>query len=170
MKQPVSVNSSSKDPENSFMDMVKLAASEGIKELALSTASYVSALKEGYKDEDVLNIIDECGVAVKEVEPVTGWGTEVYSNQLQREKEEMIFHMAHIFGLNHVHCRLMEKIPLDQIAASFGQLCDRAGELNVLLEFLPESGVPNPESAAKIVRDCGRKNSGTVRPTVTKYF
>lgn len=54
--------------------------------------------------------------------------------------------------------------PVEVATESFARICDTAAErgLNVHLEFLPWSGVPDLGTAWTIVRDAGRANGGLV--------
>lgn len=51
----------------------------------------------------------------------------------------------------------MEKLSDEHIAAALGELCDRAGDIMIGLEFMPYSGVPDLASAWRAVKACSRK-------------
>jgi sugar phosphate isomerase/epimerase len=94
------------------------------------------------------------GVAILEVEYLTGWGTGGDRDAAQREKERTVLHMARAFGVRHVNAGLLEKLPVEAVTEAFGRLCARAGDdLTVALEFMPYSGVPDLATAWTIVRD-----------------
>jgi sugar phosphate isomerase/epimerase len=138
-----------------FETRVRIAAEAGYAGVGLRAENYLAARDAGLDDTTMLTILEQYGVAVREVEYLTGWGTGA-----DRDREEAIFHMARLFGAPHMNAGLLEKPPLDQITAGFAGLCDRAGELTVGLEFMPYSGVPDLATAWAVLRDAGRPNAG----------
>ncbi len=61
--------------------------------------------------------------------------------------------MARLFGVGHINCGLMEKYPAEVHIQAFKELCTRAKELVIGLEFMPYSGVPDLASAWNIVKE-----------------
>jgi sugar phosphate isomerase/epimerase len=66
--------------------------------------------------------------------------------------------MARTFGVSHLNAGLLEKLPLDFVTDAFAELCRRAGELTVGLEFMPYSGVPDLATAWAVVSGAGQPN------------
>lgn len=143
-----------------FPERVRVAAAAGFAGIGLRAENYRPARDAGLTDADLAAILDAHGVAVLEVEYLTGWGRAEDRDAAQREKEETVFHLARLFGAAHMNCGLLEKPPVPVVVAAFGALCDRAGDLVVGLEFMPYSGVPDLPTAWRVVRDSDRANAG----------
>jgi sugar phosphate isomerase/epimerase len=105
-------------------------------------------------------ILDRYGIAVMEVEYLTGWGTDADRDAAQREKEETVFHLARTFGADHMNAGLLEKYPVETVAEGFAGLCRRAAELTVALEFMPYSGVPDLRTACEVLSRADQPNAG----------
>jgi sugar phosphate isomerase/epimerase len=137
---------------------VRAAAAAGYDGIGLRAENYWAA---GLDDAAMLAIAEQHGVRIAEVEYLTGWGTAADRDEAQRAKERTVFHMARAFGVQHLNAGLLEKLPLDVMAEEFAALCERAGQdLTVALEFMPYSGVPNLETAWRIVQ--GVPNAGLI--------
>lgn len=145
--------------EVSFRDRARIAAEAGFNGIGLRAENYLEAKKTGLTDKNMLAILDEYHIKVTEVEYITQWGTEKDCTAMQQEKEQTIYHMAHLFDVKHINCGLMEKLPEDQITAALSKLCDRARDFMIALEFMPYSGIPNLASAWHAVKECNRENA-----------
>ncbi|MEN1217831.1 sugar phosphate isomerase/epimerase, partial [Listeria monocytogenes] len=154
-KCPITISSYTLGTEVSFPKRVKVAAENGFDGIGLRAENYVDALAAGLTDEDMLRILDEHNMKVTEVEYITQWGTAEDRTAEQQKKEQTTFHMARLFGVKHINCGLLEKIPEEQIIVALGELCDRAEELIIGLEFMPYSGVADLQAAWRVAEACG---------------
>src|SRR6266487_103274 len=148
-----------------FADRVRVAAEAGFAGIGLRAENYVDARAAGLDDDAMKEILDRHGIAVMEVEYITGWGSERTRDAAQQEKEQTIFHMARTFGVSHMNTGLLDKPPVEEITDGFAQLCRRAGELTVALEFLPFGGVPDLTTAWRVLADAGEPNSALIVDT-----
>lgn len=155
---PVTISSYSLGTEVSFEERVRIAAEVGFDGLGLRAENYIDARNAGLTDADMLRILAKHKIQVTEVEYITQWGTEADRTQAQREKEQTIYHMARLFNVGHINCGLLEMLPEEQIIGAFKELCQRADDLIIGLEFMPYSGVPDLASAWRIVDAVGRDN------------
>ena len=163
---PITISSFTLGEEVSFRDRARIAAEAGFDGIGLRAENYVKALKEeGITDEEMLKILDEYNIKVTEVEYITQWGTEADRTPEQREKEETIYHMARLFDVGHINCGLIEMVPEEQIVVALQELCDRAGDLVIGLEFMPYSGVYDLPMAWRIVETADRKNAKLILDT-----
>lgn len=143
--QPLVISSYTLGTEVSFGERVRAAAAAGFDGVGLRAENYTAA---GTSDAAVIATAERHGVAILEVEYLTGWGTGA-----DREKESTVVHMARAFGVRHVNAGLLEKLPLPAMIEAFGALSERVGpDLTVALEFMPYSGVPDLATAWEIVR------------------
>lgn len=144
--------------EAPFAERVRAAASAGFDGVGLGVEDYLRARDEGLDDRAMRTILDEHAVALTEVEFLNDWlsGTE------PTQRETTAFHIAEVFGADHVNVGLFDKAPLDSMADGFAALCERAGNLKIALEYMPFGGVPDLGTAWELVRRADRRNAGLV--------
>ncbi|UUC41409.1 sugar phosphate isomerase/epimerase [Clostridioides difficile] len=162
---PITISSYTLGTEVSFRDRVRIAKEAGFDGIGLRAENYIDAKNAGVTDEEMIAILNEYDMKVTEVEYITQWGTEEDRTEAQREKEKNVYHMAHLFNVKHINCGLLEMIPEEQIITALGELCDRAGELIIGLEFMPYSGVPDLATAWRVVKGCNRENAMLILDT-----
>jgi sugar phosphate isomerase/epimerase len=143
-----------------FEERVAVAARAGFTGIGLRAEDYLEAIESGMDDAGMQTVLDHHGVAVTEVELLAGWGTEADGRAGQREREETIFHVARTFGADHVNAALFPKRPSGSVVHAFRQLCRRARDQRVALEFMPFSGLPDPAAAWYVVAGAGSPNAG----------
>ena len=169
-KVPLTISSYTLGTEINFEDRVKIAKEAGYDGIGLRAETYMLAVKQGYSDERMLEILAEHDMKVTEVEYITLWADpnktmETPETRLQQFKEQTIYHMARLFGVGHINCGLMEKYPAEVHIQAFKELCTRAKELVIGLEFMPYSGVPDLASAWNIVKEADCDNGMLILDT-----
>jgi sugar phosphate isomerase/epimerase len=162
LKLPLVLSSYSLGTEVSFPDRVAAAAAAGFDGIGLRAENYWDAQASGLDGAAMAELAGEAGVPVLEVEYITAWGSAADRDAAQQRKEQAVFAMARTFGVNHINTGLLEKLPVEAIAQAFAELCDRAGELTIALEFMPYSGVPDLATAWRILREADRPNSALI--------
>lgn len=167
---PLTISSYTLGTEINFEDRVKIAKEAGYDGIGLRAETYMLAVKQGYSDERMLEILAEHDMKVTEVEYITLWADpnktiETPETLLQQFKEQTIYHMARLFGVGHINCGLMEKYPAEVHIQAFKELCTRAKELVIGLEFMPYSGVPDLASAWNIVKEADCDNGMLILDT-----
>lgn len=162
---PLTISSYTLGTEVSFEDRVRIAKEAGFGGIGLRAENYVDAKNAGVSDEEMLSILEKYNMKVSEVEYITAWGTKEDRNDAQQEKEQTVYHMARLFGVKHINCGLIEKLPEEEIVVALQELCDRAEDLIIGLEFMPYSGVPDLASAWRIVKASNRENAQLICDT-----
>ncbi|WP_440913708.1 sugar phosphate isomerase/epimerase family protein [Enterococcus innesii] len=167
---PLTISSYTLGTEINFEDRVKIAKEAGYDGIGLRAETYMLAVKQGYSDERMLEILAEHDMKVTEVEYITLWADpnktmETPETLLQQFKEQTIYHMARLFGVGHINCGLMEKYPAEVHIQAFKELCTRAIELVIGLEFMRYSGVPVLASAWNIVKEADCENGMLILDT-----
>ncbi len=160
--QPLVISSYTLGTEVSFEERVRVAAQAGFAGIGLRAENYWAARDAGLDDAAMQAILDEHGVAVLEVEYLTGWGTERDRDEAQQHKERTVAHLARTFGVGHLNAGLLEHLPIETIAGAFAGLCARAGELTVALEFMPYSGVPDLRTAWQVLQRAEVPNAALI--------
>lgn len=143
----------------SFEDRVKIAKKAGYDGIGLRYENYTDALEAGLTDEDMLNILEENEFKVTEVEYITSWASDKDMDEAQQKKEKGTYHMAKLFGVGHINCGLLEHYPVDQLKVKFKELCERAGDLKIAMEFMPYSPVKDLKTAWSLVEYADRENA-----------
>lgn len=156
---PVTISSLTLGADCSFEQRVSAAAKAGYDGLGLTAEAYVDALAEGWTDKELLKIVNKHQMRVTEIECIQGWGAEKRSYE-EKFKEQVSFHMCHLFGVKQVNVALMENYPFATIAKKLAQLCQRAGDLFVALEPMPYSGIPDFASAKELIKKSKASNVG----------
>ncbi len=164
-RPPITISSYTLGTEVSFEDRVKHAKEAGFEGIGLRAENYIDAKNAGVTDEMMLAILEKYDMEVTEVEYITAWGTKEDRTEAQQEKEQVIYHMARLFDVGHINCGLLEMMPENEIVDALTELCERAGELIIGLEFMPYSGVPDLASAWRIVDACGKDNAMLILDT-----
>jgi sugar phosphate isomerase/epimerase len=160
--QPLVLSSYTLGTEVSFEDRVRVAAQAGFAGIGLRAENYWAAREAGLDDAAMREILDRYDVAVMEVEYLTGWGTVRDRDAAQQRKERTVAHLARTFGVSHLNAGLLEHLPTDTVVTAFADLCRRAGELTVALEFMPYSGVPDLRTAWHVLQRADVPNAGLV--------
>jgi sugar phosphate isomerase/epimerase len=156
-----------------FRERVAAAAAGGFSGLSLWGRDHQDARAEGLGDRDIRQLLADHGLSVAELDPAWWWlpgaseihvPPEVDGERIFAFGEEELFAIA-----EGVQARSLNAVDvfggtwsLDDAAASFAGLCDRAAEhgLVVQLEFLPWSRIPDLEAAWQVVRTADRPNGG----------
>jgi sugar phosphate isomerase/epimerase len=150
---------------------VAAAANAGFQAVTLNTAYYAEAMRKGYSDTDLSQLLTDHGLTVSDIDPLFNWlpssarleGNDPISLCTQASMEE-VFHLAHVAGTDIVNAPLGMATPdsEQQIIDCFATLCEHAKreQLRVSLEFMPFNQVANLATAARIVKQAGCANGG----------
>lgn len=141
--------------QSTLPELIALAAGHGFD----SVTTTPSLVKQSGVSVGVLRqLCDDAGVAIGYVDglcsPLPGTPRGV--------SEERCFDMAEGLGapaVNVVHFNGPE-VPFAEMRDALGPLAERAAHrgLNILIEFLPGTGIPDLIGALELVRDVGRPN------------
>ena len=131
------------------------------------------ARDEGLSDRDIRLLLADHGLSVAELDPAWWWLPGASEIHIPPEHDgERIFGFGEreLFAVaDAVGARSLNAVDvfggtwsLDEAAAAFAGLCDRAAEHGLLvhLEFLPWSRIPDLATAWQVVRAADRPNGG----------
>jgi sugar phosphate isomerase/epimerase len=153
---------------------LEAAVAGGFTGLSLWVRDIERARADGWSDADVRAIFADRGIEIAELDPVWSWlpGTdvEIPSSQdpmgvLQPKVDDFLGIADAIGGRSLNACDIMGgDWTLDDAAAAFAALCDRAAEHGLLvhLEFLPWSRIGDVATAHEVVRRADRPNGGVM--------
>lgn len=158
---PITISSWTLGDKCSFEDRVRVSKNAGYEGIGLRVENYVDALDSGLTDRDMLSILDKYQIPVTEVENIEHWAEEQRSYE-QKYKEQLCFHMARLFNVQHINVMLMEKHSLDRVAFALKELCKRAGDKIIALEPMPYGAVTDLSSGLEVIEKSGAKNVGLI--------
>jgi len=156
-----------------FRLRLEAARSAGYAAVSLWGRDYRGARDEGYSDADLAAMLSDHGLEVAELDPAWWWTPgasgftippELDTVDVFRYGEAELFRIAGVVGARSLNAAdvLGGRWGLDEGAAAFAGLCDRAAEHGLLvhLEWLAWSKVPDLARAWDIVRLADRPNGG----------
>jgi sugar phosphate isomerase/epimerase len=157
----------------SFRERLAAAQAGGFSGLSLWGRDYQAARDEGLSDQDLRLLLADHGLSVAELDPAWWWLPGASDIRIPPELDaERIFGFGEreLFAVaDAVGARSLNAVDvfggtwsLDEAAAAFAGLCDRAAEHGLLvhLEFLPWSRFPDLAAAWQVVRGADRPNGG----------
>jgi sugar phosphate isomerase/epimerase len=157
----------------SFRERLTAARAGSFTGLSLWGRDYQVARDEGLSDRDIRLLLADHGLSVAELDPAWWWLPGASDIRIPPElDEERIFGFGEreLLGVAEaVGARSLNAVDvfggswsLDEAAAAFAGLCDRAADHGLLvhLEFLPWSRIPDLATAWQVVRAADRPNGG----------
>jgi sugar phosphate isomerase/epimerase len=156
-----------------FRERVESAAAAGYRAVSLWGRDYDAARHEGYRDADLVALLDDYGLVVAELDPAWWWtpGAATFSIPAEldpvdvfRFGESEIFGIAAALGARSLNAAdvVGGDWSVEDAASSFAGLCDRAAEFGLLvhLEWLAWSRIPDLATALAVVTIADRPNAG----------
>ncbi len=150
-----------------FESRVRTAAETGFWGIGMHVDDYLRTRERGTSDEEMLRLLESTGMAIDEIEFLTGWSSDVEAIRAHSlQVEAAIFAAVDALGARQLNVGCSEfpgeVAAVERLAERFAALCDRASShgLTVALEFLPWSGIPDIATAWDVVRRSGASNGG----------
>ncbi len=145
-----------------FDERVAAAAESGFAGIGLFIGEYERLRASGRTDRELRAALDAQGLALAEIEVLTGWSGSGEARARADACLETACHMAEVFGARHLQAIGPYEGSLDDAARDFARVCDRAAEvgLRVALEFLPPTNICDAGVALALVERAGRANGG----------
>ncbi len=156
-----------------FRLRLESAVAAGYAAVSLWGRDYAAARHEGYGDGDIVAMLADHGLAVAELDPAWWWTPGAASFSIPPEldpidvfrfDEREIFRIGELVGARSLNAAdvLGGSWGVEEAAAAFAGLCDRAAEHGLLvhLEWLAWSRIPDLAIAWEVVRLADRANGG----------
>ncbi len=143
-------------------DRIRHAAANGFAGIGLYVGHYAQLEREGLAPGCLRDLLDAHGICLAEIEVIAGLGAAGPGGERAAEMEAVAWRMAGAFEPRYIQAIGPSGPDLGAAGASFGSLCDRAGEhgLVVGLEFLPFTDIVSVRDARRIVEAADRPNGG----------
>ena len=147
-----------------FDERVAAAARAGMAGIGLYVFEYERLRHaEQRSPADIRAVLADHGVVVSDVEVASGWWAAAGSQAERcRHIEALAYEMADEFGVRYLQAIGPYDCGIDQAAAGFARLCERAAEHGLLvgIEWLPYTNIATAADAQAIVRAADRPNGG----------
>jgi len=146
---------------------VDATAAAGFAGLSLWALHHAAAVGAGHAPEALRAQVRAAGLSVPVVEAILPWEAPDEASALAAA--EPVFSLAAEYGARYVVSVAMgADLPaLDAVTARYRAVCDAAAahELQLLIEFLPWSGIPDLATAWRVVESADRDNAGILLDT-----
>jgi sugar phosphate isomerase/epimerase len=150
---------------------IAAAAAAGFDGISVYAAGVQAAVEGGLRETDLAAMLADHGLSVAEVDGHVGWlpGPALGATR-PLEVDIAIAVALGARSLNVVEAagnHVGIDVSVDAAAEAFAEVCDRAGDVGLLvtLEYYPWSGVPDSALASEIVRRADRSNGGLLLDT-----
>jgi sugar phosphate isomerase/epimerase len=144
-------------------ERINAAAKAGFRGVGLYAHAYGKWTDEGRTVEELRDLLFQNHIALAEIEAMRGWWAE--TGPLAEEAqavERWAFELANSIGARYLQVIGPYECDIDLATKRFGDLCDRAAEVGLLvgIEWLPFTNIATPADAQRIVEGAGRPNGG----------
>ena len=146
-----------------FDERVSAAAAAGFAGIGLFALEYERLRdEEGRSAKDIGVQLDDHGLVLAEVETVHGWASSGEEAAECRRREALAYELADELGVRYLQAIGPYDGAVDEAAAGFGELCDRAAAHGLLvgIEWLPYTNIATAADAQAIVETAARPNGG----------
>ena len=154
-------------PRTPLRELIPSAAAAGFEALTLWPNAWRHAIRrDGLSLTDLRGLLDEHGITVTDVESVDDWRPATGGAGFPSTGRVEAVEVAVALGartLTTAHA-VGGELALDRDAGAFAALCDDAAEhgLQVALEFVPFTAVPDLRTALELLHRADRPNAGLV--------
>jgi sugar phosphate isomerase/epimerase len=159
----------------SLPELIDTAARHGFRTITARPFAFAAALEAGFTEKELRRRLADAGVRVTMIDCLHGlpgvppvetidpamraaYAPDVFNPP----DEETCFRAAEVLeagvvNLNHYRGRLL---PVEEMAEAVGKICRRAGArgLQIALEFIADTGLPNLPFAQAVTEACGEPN------------
>lgn len=150
-------------PGVGFEERVRAAATAGYDGIGLNFVGYRQYRDDGLSDDDMADVLASHGQRVLEIEALRGWSAQGEAKARSDRLLDLAGHLADRFDVPYLQAIGPYEGTLDQAAASFAALCDRAAEHGMMvgLEFIPHiTNIADLATARQIAEGAARPNGG----------
>lgn len=160
-----------------LLELIDAAGATGYRSISLSPALYAGARAAGVDDATLRSRLADASVEASIIDPlIRGLPGAREPHSVPRRfratfefGEDDAYRVADAIGARAINVAhyLGEATPIAALADAIGAIADRAAArgLEVLVEFMPDGGIPDLVTAAAIVRAVNRGNVGLMFDT-----
>lgn len=143
-------------------DRIAAAATGGFDSIGLYIGHYRKLVDDGMAPSQLLELLDEHGITLSEIEVLRGWATDAVGTADYQAMEATAWEMADTFSCRYIQAIGPYDGTIDDCGRAFGELCDRAADhgLVVGLEFLPFTNIYDAADGMRVVDAAARDNGG----------
>ncbi|HEY3694408.1 sugar phosphate isomerase/epimerase family protein [Phenylobacterium sp.] len=150
----------------SLPQLIEAAGRHGFPTITLRPAAFLAALEEGLTEKALRRRLADAGVRATMIDAISrgmpGMPPPEALDPALHPDAETCLRAAEALGAPVVNVAHFagRPVPLQQMAEAVGGICRRAGArgLQVVLEFIPDTGLPDLAFAQAVARACGEAN------------
>ncbi len=135
----------------------------GFSYVSIFLSDVARLLREGRDFGFLAEAAARNGILIRDVELLSGWiFSSGPSERAYREHEAFAFAFADVVGAKSIQATAPVGADVAHAIRQFAQVSDRAAAhgLDVALEFMPHTDLPNLAAAMRIIEGAGRRNGG----------
>ena len=152
-----------RSPEDSMGARVRAASAVGFSAVGIHLGAWVQLTKHPDRIDELEHALDECNMALANIETLRGWATPASPSEKCLMQEDMVWEITKRFQCRYVQVIGNYTGTIEEAAKGFGSLCDRASEYGLLvgLEPVPEmTNIDNLNVGVEIIERADRENGG----------
>jgi sugar phosphate isomerase/epimerase len=157
-------------------ETIEIAARHGFPTIAIPPDLYFASRDAGLGEQALRRKLADAGVKVRVIDAITSdlpglpaGSTDFRGRQMMRANAETCLAVAEALEAPIVNVSYFrsEPVALTAIAEGIGAVCRQAARrgVEIVLEFVPDSGIATLAAAHAIARDCGEPNCGILLDT-----
>jgi len=151
----------------SFQDLIVGASAGGYQAITLWPQDVSRAHAEGLSDADLQKMLADNGLVVVDLDPLLDWTPQAVpqpgQSRFELFSEHDFYRIAEVVGATSLNVvqGFGSELDLDRAAEDLAGVCERAADhgLQVTVEFVPWSGIPNVVTAYDLVQRTGCANA-----------
>jgi len=151
----------------SFQELVEAARAGGYRAITLWPQDVSRAHSEGLSDADLRQMLADNDLVVTDLDPLMSWTEQAVPKpgeaRVELASEDDFYRIAEAVGARSITAvqGFGSELDLDRAAEDLAGLCERAAArgLQIAVEFLPWSGIPDAVTAYDLVSRTGCANA-----------
>lgn len=159
-------------------ELIETAAKNGFRRITARPYTFTEVLQNQFTEDSLRRQLISAGIEVTMIDALThalpgvpppesldpATRAAMPPDVLYPPDEETVFRAAEVLGASIVNVThyLGVPVPLEQLAGAISGICRRARDrgLQIALEFIPDTGLPDLEFTQAVVEACGEPNCG----------
>jgi len=161
-----------------LLELIETAAKNGFRRITARPYTFAKVLQDGLTELSLHKRLTDLGIEVTMIDALTHalpgipppesldrvTRAAMPPDVLYPPDEETVFRAAEVLGASIINVThyLGVPVPIEQLAESISGMCRRANDrgLQIALEFIPDTGLPNLPFTQAVVESCGEPNCG----------
>jgi sugar phosphate isomerase/epimerase len=159
-------------------EFIEIAARHGFRRITVRPYLFAEAIRQGHTEAGLRRRLGDAGIEVTMIDGLNNGLPGVPGPETLEPGTRALMPPDIVHPEDHVSCLRAASalgasllnvvayrghvVPVEQMAEAVAGICRRAQPLGIkiALEFLPDSGIPDIDSASQVIAGCGERNCG----------